>query len=102
MNRKVKSMKNNRVSIAVIQTDLKWIQNKLIDIEKKVDNVQACTKGHDDRIQKLEDETRIGKEQREQLFKEKQMSITKLGLIVAGITAAINILCWLVERALGG
>ena len=83
------------VNVAVIQTDVKWIREKLVDIEKKVDNVQMCTQGHDNRIQKLEDENKIKKE-------AQQISTGKLALMITGITAVVNFFLWIIEHLVLG
>lgn len=49
--------KNNAlpISVAILQTDLVWIKNKLSSIEESVNKIHACTSNHDNRIQSLEE-----------------------------------------------
>ena len=90
--------KKENVDIAVIQTDVKWIKEyvkeKLTSLETKIDNVQLCTQGHDDRIQKLEDNQTSVKE-------AKEYNLKWFTIIMAVVTFTVNIVFWIIERFYG-
>lgn len=95
------SKKKNNVDIAVVQTDIDWIKDKLTDIDRNVKSVQLCTAGHDNRLQKLEDWKVATEEIVNNEIKRKGISLSKLGLILGGLVVTINVILWIIERFIG-
>lgn len=75
----------SKIDIAIVQTDLKWIKEKLTSIDNNINSIKGCVDGHDDRIQSLENWKKYSDEQ----FNK---SMIKWGVVVSIISVAISIL----------
>jgi hypothetical protein len=89
---------NNKVDIAIIQTDLVWIREKLTEISQQIKDVRLCSDGHDIRIDKLEEwhsqiESDLKKEKQ-----RKEWDLKKVAVIVAIVSASVNIAIWLIDK----
>ena len=88
----------NMVDIAVLKTDLDWIKAKLNAVEKKIDSVQLCAQGHDDRLVKLEEWKGIHDKNLDDSVKKKELSNTKLIILISGSSIVTTVTLWILEH----
>lgn len=77
--------RNTDVAVAILQTDLTWIKNKLSSIEDTMNKINMCTSGHDNRIQSLEDWKKLCNDQWNK-------NMVKWGIIISAIALVSSIL----------
>jgi len=77
--------KNTDVAVAILQTDLTWIKNKLSSIEDTMNKINMCATGHDNRIQSLEDWKKACNDQWNK-------SMVKWGIIISAVALISSII----------
>jgi len=77
--------KKTAVDLAVVQTDLKWIREKLTSMENTMNNIHACTSDHDNRLLSLEEWKKICNE-------AWNRNMIKWGLIISSVSLVASVI----------